>query len=185
VAMEVRHGSQEAESVFYKQVIIPCSVNPLFETLAPLSDDKKRNADHRELVLRFFAYYYSLSKYNGSVKEFLDEFLREKSADNSPTLVAECIQLFQSMLQFVNTHIGTIGFRKTAKSKTTPRARYEALSVGVAFALKEVPNLTPANPISQWLFSEEFQKIVGADSANNTSQLLGRINFVKNKLLES
>lgn len=185
VAMEVRHGSQEAESIFYKSVIIPCSTNPLFESLAPLSDDKKRNADHRELVLRFFAYYYDLDNYNGSVKSFLDNFLKEKSVDESPNLVAECLSIFESMLNFVSTHIGIIGFRKTDRSKTTPRARYEAISVGVALALKQMPTLTPVNPISQWLFSDEFQRIVGADSANNTSQLLGRINYVKNKLLES
>ncbi|HCK0709666.1 DUF262 domain-containing protein, partial [Escherichia coli] len=37
-AMEVRHGSDAATSMFYKDVVTPCSTNSLFSQLAPLSD---------------------------------------------------------------------------------------------------------------------------------------------------
>ena len=77
-----------------------------------------------------------------------------------------------------------MGFKKTPTSKTTPRARYEAIAVGTALALKENPQLQePVIPVGEWLFEEEFETIVTADSANNTSQLKNRIFYVKDKLL--
>ncbi|MEL9440065.1 DUF262 domain-containing protein, partial [Escherichia coli] len=66
-AMEVRHGSDAATSMFYKDVVTPCSTNSLFSQLAPLSDRKRSNGDHRELVLRFFAYLNDLENYKGFV----------------------------------------------------------------------------------------------------------------------
>ncbi len=83
---------------------------------------------------------------------------------------------------FIEKHI-SIGFKKTATSKTTTRARYEAISIGVALALRDSPELEPAINISEWLFTDEFQEIVGADSANNENQLRRRINYVKDMLL--
>ncbi|WP_407243028.1 hypothetical protein [Escherichia coli] len=78
---------------------------------------------------------------------------------------------FEMMLAFVAAHF-PIGFKKTATSKTTPRARYEAIAVGTALALKTNPQLqSPAVPVGEWLFEEEFETLVTADSANNTSQL--------------
>lgn len=87
------------------------------------------------------------------------------------------------MLNFVHVNFPN-GFRRTPTSKTTPRARFEAIAVGVAFALRERPGLTePVVPVSEWLFSDEFQKVISADSANNKSQLLARINYVRSKVL--
>lgn len=182
-AMEVRHGSEEANSKFYKEVIVPCSENPLFSTLAPLSDKKKRNADHRELVLRFFAYLHNFDSYKGYVKPFLDEYLKHESQEESNQVLDAYKLEFNNTMKFIDTHFGGMGFKKTLSSKTTPRARYEAIAVGVAQALQENPNLEPATSISDWLTSDEFQKIVGADSANNVKQLERRISYVKNKLL--
>ena len=45
------------------------------------------------------------------------------------------------MLNFVHVNFPN-GFRRTPTSKTTPRARFEAIAVGVAFALRERPGLT-------------------------------------------
>ncbi|MBE3874986.1 DUF262 domain-containing protein [Vibrio parahaemolyticus] len=182
-AMEVRHGSEEANSEFYKKVIIPCSEDALFSKLAPLSDKKKSNADHRELVLRFFAYLHNLSEYKGYVKPFLDDYLMKESKNTSEVELNGYLTEFNNAMKFIDTHFGGMGFKKTLNSKTTPRARYEAIAVGVALALKEAPHLEPAVEVSSWLTSEEFQSIVGADSANNVSQLMRRINYVKDKLL--
>ena len=92
------------------------------------------------------------------------------------------IKEFENTMTFIEEHI-PLGFKKTTTSNSTPRARYEAIAVGTALALREDSELKPASPVSEWITSEEFQAIVGADSANNTSQLLGRIDYVKNKLL--
>ena len=50
--------------------------------------------------------------------------------------------------------------------------------------IKTNPQLqSPAVPVGEWLFEEEFETLVTADSANNTSQAKNRIFYVKNKLL--
>ncbi|CAM8673364.1 DUF262 domain-containing protein [Leclercia sp. M-A074-M] len=182
-AMEVRHGSDAAASIFYRDVVTPCSTNPLFGRLAPLSDRKRSNGDHRELVLRFFAYLNDLDNYKGFVAPFIDNYLNIQAENVNQQDVDTFKHDFESMLTFVDAHF-PMGFKKTPTSKTTPRARYEAIAVGTALALKTNPQLQePAIPVGDWLFGEEFETIVTADSANNTSQLKNRIFYVKDKLL--
>ncbi|EJW9339266.1 DUF262 domain-containing protein [Escherichia coli] len=182
-AMEVRHGSDAAASIFYRDVVTPCSTNPLFASLAPLSDRKRSNGDHRELVLRFFAYLNDLENYKGYVAPFIDNYLNVQAERVTQQDVDNFKHDFESMLAFVDAHF-PMGFKKTATSKTTPRARYEAIAVGTALALKANPQLqAPVIPVGDWLFGEEFETIVTADSANNTSQLKNRIFYVKDKLL--
>ncbi|WP_194429127.1 DUF262 domain-containing protein [Klebsiella pneumoniae] len=181
-AMEVRHGSDAAASIFYRDVISPCSVNPLFSQLAPLSDRKRSNGDHRELVLRFFAYLNDLDNYKGFVAPFIDQYMNTQANQVTQQNVSSYTDEFEKMLQFVNAHF-PMGFKKTPTSKTTPRARYEAIAVGTALALRSNRSSEPAQPISDWLFEAEFEGIVTADSANNTTQLKNRIFYVRDKLL--
>ncbi|MEG5670450.1 DUF262 domain-containing protein [Enterobacter asburiae] len=182
-AMEVRHGSDAAASIFYRDIVTPCSTNQLFSRLAPLSDRKRSNGDHRELVLRFFAYLNDLDNYKGFVAPFIDNYLNVQAETVTEQDVDNFKNEFENMLAFVDTHF-PMGFKKTATSKTTPRARYEAIAVGTALALRANPQLqAPIIPVGDWLFDEEFEAIVTADSANNTSQLKNRIFYVKNKLL--
>jgi hypothetical protein len=182
VGAETRHGSEFASSLFYKSVVIPCSADALFSKLAPLSNKKKSNGDHLELVTRFFAYLNDLASYDGKVLQFLEGFLA-KSVERSELEVAADLAEFNRAMQFIDTHF-SMGFRRTPTSKTTPRARFEAIAVGVAQALRESPNLEePATLVSEWLFSEEFQLVISADSANNKAQLLSRIEYVRNKVL--
>ncbi|EOX7391677.1 DUF262 domain-containing protein [Enterobacter quasiroggenkampii] len=182
-AMEVRHGSDAAASIFYRDIVTPCSTNQLFSRLAPLSDRKRSNGDHRELVLRFFAYLNDLDNYKGFVAPFIDNYLNVQAETVTEKDVDNFKNEFESMLAFVDAHF-PMGFKKTATSRTTPRARYEAIAVGTALALRADPQLqAPIIPIGDWLFDEEFEAIVTADSANNISQLKNRIFYVKNKLL--
>lgn len=181
--MEVRHGSTFAASRFYKEVISACADDELFNTLAPLSSKKRSSGDHRELVLRYFAYLNHINEYKGSVKPFLDDFLSEYSERKDTNEIEGLINEFNQTMKYISENI-PMGFRKTPTSKTTTRARYEAISVGTALAIREGLNAEPKTPISTWITSDEFQKIVGADSANNISQLNARINYVKNKLLD-
>lgn len=184
--MEVRHGSEQGAKKFYRNVLQPLASSSLFSVLAPLSDKKKANKDHLELVLRYFAYSNDIENYKGTVKPFLDAYLDKATIELEATddNAAEAyINDFNKVLDFIDNNFGGMGFKKTMTSSTTTRARYEAIAVGVRLALNEEPELEPAIPVSQWIISDEFQLVVGADSANNTSQLTNRIDFVKNKLL--
>ena len=86
------------------------------------------------------------------------------------------------MLDYAEKILGERGFKKRLTSKSTPRARFEALSIGIALAQEENPDL-PVRDVSGWIDGKEFAKCTRSDAANNKNKLVGRIDFVKNKLL--
>ena len=88
---------------------------------------------------------------------------------------------FNNMLDFAEQFLGKRGFRKKTKSKSTPRARFEALAVGISLALMEKADLEISN--ATWIESDEFIDITRSDAANNKTKLKKRIDFVKDKLL--
>ena len=56
------------------------------------------------------------------------------------------------------------------------------MSVGVALALRARPDLVIVN--IDWIDSDEFREFTTSDASNNQGKLRGRIEFVRNKLLE-
>lgn len=83
-------------------------------------------------------------------------------------------------LEFIEKNIPN-GFRKTEGSKTIPKVRFEAISVGTNLALREKSNLEVED--TKWLDSNEFKKWTTSDAANNKSKVIGRIEFVRDCLL--
>ena len=86
------------------------------------------------------------------------------------------------MLAYAEKILGKRGFRKTPTSKSTPRARFEALAIGINMALRVNPELPPKE-ISSWIDTDEFKDIITSDGANNKGRLKNRIDYVKNHLL--
>ena len=60
--------------------------------------------------------------------------------------------------------------------------RFDAIAVGVTLALRENAAITPVNVVD-WLESAEFKQHTTSGSANNRSKVTGRIDYVKNMLL--
>ena len=85
------------------------------------------------------------------------------------------------MLRFVDSNLPD-GFRKKGRGRKVPRVRFEALSVGIGLALRERENLVVKN-IGDWLEGEEFKKWTTSDASNNRINVIGRVEFVKDKLL--
>lgn len=153
---------------------------------------RKENWEDRyegfELVSRFFAYYDNyecdFENYTGNVTTYIDDYVEEqnKKAKKDDNIILKCRENFEKMLSYAEKILGKRGFRKSLTSKSTPRARFEALSIGIAVALKENPDL-PVRDVADWIDGEEFAKCTRSDAANNKNKLVGRINFVKNKLI--
>ena len=155
---------------------------------AARSSSRDSNTCFLELVSRFFAYYdnyeNNYENYTGNVTKYIDDYVEEqnKKAEENENIIIECQKTFANMLSYAEKILGKRGFRKSLTSKSTPRARFEALSLGIAVALKENPNL-PIREVKGWIDSEEFAKCTRSDAANNKTKLVGRINFVRDKLL--
>jgi len=174
-APEVRKGAFTGQ--FYG-FIIECAKNELFKRLCPISDDSRNRGGAEELILRFFTYAdYGLNRKEKG-RRLLDNYVIEQNENGfDPNRKRK---EFENMLEFVGKYF-KLGFRRAENSKFTPRVRFEAISLGVHFALKEKQNLQPS--YMDWLDSLQFKEVTTSDSSNNTGRLSARVNFVRDCLL--
>ena len=173
---EVRRGSYPGKLTSY---IEKCCKNELFVALCPISKNKAVRQERFELVLRFFAYLNDYKHFEHGVNPFLNDFLA-KNLDSFDEQQYETD--FIGMLNFVQKHF-QFGFAKSQNATTTPRVRFEAISVGVALALRAYPNLEVKNV--DWLNSEEFKVLTTSDASNNEGKLVARVEYVRDRLIEA
>ncbi len=172
---EVRRGSYPGKLTHFVE---KCCDNKDFTSLCPISKSKSLRQERFELVLRFFAYLYNYQSFVHDVNSFLDNFL----SDNQETFNEDQYKLdFEGMLAFVKRNFA-YGFAKTKNAKATPRVRFEAISVGVALALKEKSNLVTVD--TSWITSNEFKELTTSDASNNQGKLVRRIEYVRDRILE-
>lgn len=171
---EIRRGSFPGKLTNF---IEECCKNQLFIKLCPISKSKAIRQERFELVLRFFAYLYNYKAFGHEVNPFLNEFL----SNNLETFDEEMYKAdFENMLKTVEDNF-EFGFAKSQNATTTPRVRFEAISVGVALALKEKPDLHIDNV--DWLNSEEFKELTTSDASNNEGKLVARVEYVRDRIL--
>ena len=175
-AIEIRRGIHHGEFITFLE---RCSNHQLFKKLCPISEILQKRYEHLELILRFFAYTNSYREFKHNVDKFLDKYID----DNEKKFDLDSMEKeFVNMLTFVDKYFKN-GFAKTATAKSTPRVRFEAISVGVALALREKPDLKI--PPIDWLESDDFEFHTTTHASNSPKRLAGRVEFVKNKLLEA
>ena len=171
---EVRRGSYPGALTSF---IEECADNEKFIKLCPISKSKSLRQERFELVLRFFAYLNNYKSFVHDVNVFLDDYL----SDNLDSFDSELFRAdFENMLDFVEKNF-QFGFAKTKNAKSTPRVRFEAISVGVALALRENALLSVEDV--SWLNSSEFKELTTSDASNNQGKLVNRIEYVRDRLL--
>lgn len=174
--MEVRWGTQDGP---FLRFIKTCSENERFKKLVPLSEKAVKLREPQEFVLRFFAYLENYRKFDRSVIDFLNEYLKAAQQTFNDDVEARAKQEWEQMLEFSERHFGT--FAKKQGHVRTPRIRFEALSVGTALALRQNPDLVPAS--MAWLESPEFKAHMRSDASNSRPKVIARIEFVRDQLL--
>ncbi|HCE43967.1 MAG TPA: DUF262 domain-containing protein [Lentisphaeria bacterium] len=180
---EIRRGALRGP---FMDLVIELAKDASFIEIAPVTEKQLKEREREELVTRFFAYGDGLDNYDDEVSVFLYAYTREKNVlfTSKSSLSDEYRARFLSMVAFVAGNF-PYGFRRAAKGKASPRARFESIAVGSYLALKQNSSLK-VDPIqvSEWVQSKEFSEVTGADGANAISRLRGRIYFVRDKLLE-
>jgi len=176
---EIRKGA--LAGAFY-DFLAECSEDLIFNEICPIKSAIGMRSEGTERILRFFAYSHSLEKYKGKVSPFLDAYMKDMNKKFNDEIKLEMKAKFDRMINFVKVNFPT-GFRKTMTAKSAPRVRFEAISIGVSNALDINENLE-VNSVD-WLDSDEFKTVTRSDAANNKSNLVGRIDFVRDKLLGS
>lgn len=183
---EIRRGALDGP---FMDFVIELAKNPEFSELTPISESLKKQREHEELVTRFFAYSDSLDGYKDKPSEFLFNYVdrMNKIFGTNPEIADEYRLRFNTMISFVKKTF-PFGFRRTnsKEAKASPRSRFEAIAIGSWLALKENPDIANKDiDVTSWHFSKEFGNITGADGANARARLMGRMDFVKNRLLGS
>ena len=174
VPSEIRRGSYTGPFMTF---IAACAENILFNELCPMSETMKRRYEDSDLVLRFFAYLNNYRHFKHSVVKFLDDFVKSYEKEFEQTYFEN---EFNNMLQFVKCYF-PFGFAKSQNAKTVPKVRFEAISVGVALALRVNPRLTPST--MGWLDSDEFKTHTTTHASNSAPRVAGRIEYVRDALL--
>lgn len=180
---EIRRGALPGP---FMDLVIELAKDSSFIEITPVTDRQLKEREREELLTRFFAYGDGLDDYADEVSAFMYAYTRKMNFlfTSTPSLSVEYRDRFLKMVRFVASNF-PYGFRRTAKGKASPRARFESIAVGSYLALKQNSSLKVApSRISEWVQSKEFSEVTGADGANAISRLKGRIYFVKNKLLE-
>lgn len=179
---EVRRGALKGP---FMDLVIALSTEPDFIALAPISHKLKMEREYEELVIRFFTYSDGLDNYKDRPSEFIFKYAKKmnKVFSESPDLADVYKKRFIEMVSFVKKTF-PYGFRRTPKGRASPRSRFESIAIGSFMALQKNPKLAQSPPnVSQWFDEKEFKIIIGADGANVTARIMGRINFVRDKLL--
>ncbi len=181
-AVEIRRGMEPGP---FLELTSEIAADELLHTLAPVSEAMKRRFEYEELVTRFFAFMDRYADYGIGgkvVKDFLLTYVKDTNAKirDDPAHRVAMKSEWDGMLNFVRNYLPD-GFKKTGPGRKVPRVRFEAISVGVGLALRENPKLVPANV--EWLESKEFKKWTTSDASNNRLNVIGRIEFVRDRLL--
>ncbi|PQJ84112.1 DUF262 domain-containing protein [Aliivibrio sifiae] len=172
---EIRKGSFSGP--FY-DFVCALAEDEQFNKLCPVSHKAAKRGEREELILRFFAYSKNYLDFKHSVFNFLDDYLRDANKE-----VFDKKQLkndFRAMLNYVENNLPN-GFRKSAKSNTTPRVRFESIAIGINLALKSQPTLT--NKGDGFIHTNEFNTHVTSHASNSGPRLRGRIEYVRDWLL--
>jgi hypothetical protein len=173
--MEQRRGIMRGPFVTF---IEKCAAHPLLHKLAPLAPSYIKRREREEFALRFFAYAERYLNFDKSVKEFLDQYVKDKNQNfDENAMWSE----YDGVLKFVDQYFPGKGFRRR-NFQTAKRVRYEAISVGAALALRANPGLQPPST-EEWSEADEFLKLTTSDASNSKPRVKLRIEYVRDHLL--
>jgi len=186
-AVEVRRGMEPGP---FLALTTELAGDPLLHQLAPISAALRKRYEYEELVTRFFAFLNRYGEYGTGpegkvVRDFLLSYVRDLNSKlkgpKGEKILSQMKAEWSGMLSFVRDHFPD-GFRKRGRGKAVPRVRFEAIAVGTALALRERKTLNSGG-IGEWLDADEFKTWTTSDASNNRVNLIGRLEFVKGKLL--
>jgi hypothetical protein len=195
-AVEVRRGMEPGP---FLQLVTELATDPLLHQLAPISDALRKRFEYEELITRFFAFLNRYEDYGQGdegkvVSNFLLAYVRDTNSSlrpNSPNTQETIEQMrfeWSRMLEFVRDHFPD-GFKKQGRGKKVPRVRFEAIAVGVGLAFRDLDedgldaDDMETDDITTWLNGDEFKEWTTSDASNNRANLVGRVEFVRDKLL--
>jgi len=166
----------------FKNFIIECSKNEDFNSCVKMTDASERNGNREELILKFFAYFEDRSLFEHSVKEFLNDYMAKKTK----TFVnkEQLSRLFLDSFKIINNLLPN-GIVRGNRINTTPLVLYEAITIGIADLVQNNQTDFITNDKLQSLLNDENLKRLTTGATNSRSKLYGRIDYVKDFILNA
>jgi len=156
--MEVRKGLLRGD---FGNFIQELGKNKLFERLYPLTDLAVKRQERQEVLLRFFAFSEEYPNYKKGLGKFLDTYLEKKNKSFTSEDQNAKLKDFNEMLMFVAKHFPRGFVKPISKINFASKIYFEAISVGVSFAIKDNPSLLETESINlDWLNSPEFKSVI-------------------------
>ncbi|GGH67337.1 DUF262 domain-containing protein [Phaeocystidibacter marisrubri] len=175
--MEKRQGIFGGK--FIQFVKNKCATHPLYKRHTEFTETMLSRGEDEELIIRFFAFSDRYRVFKSGVNDFLNDYTDDSNKKlEKDRLLSE----FERMLEFVDKFLDH-GFLKKEGSKKTPRVRFEALSVGINLALREKPDLINSQIDMSFIENDEFVGLTTGGSHNVQSNVIARIEYVRDKLL--
>ena len=155
-----------------------CSKNEDFNKVVRVRSGNESNGTREEFALRFFAFYENYKHFDHSVVDFLNDFMQDNmKKDPRPSAVANFVQTFSFLREELPN-----GIIHGNRNSMTPVNLFEAISVGVATALKTGKGLKHGI-IGQIMREEELRKFT-TGATNSKRMVVGRIEYVRDRILE-
>jgi uncharacterized protein with ParB-like and HNH nuclease domain len=144
-----------------------------FVTAVKLKETAQQNGMAEEYVLRFFAYLENHGEFEHSVKEFLNDYMKEHA--NRPPSPAKLTLFRKTFATLAEAY--PVGITR-GQSSITAANLYEALAVGVALAIKAKKTVSIAK-LKKLADNADLKKLT-TGATNSRKMVLSRINFVFN-----
>lgn len=154
-----------------------CAEKSYFQKSVKMTKNAERNRSLEELVLRFFAYFEDTENFDHSVLGFLNIYMEKKARDFTNRSTLESV--FDKTFEYINNHAPN-GIVRSNRKNVTPLVLFEAVSVGVAKAIKSKVKL-PDKPLTA-LLDDELLKNTTTGATNSKTMLMARLDRVKELL---
>ncbi|KAB8058034.1 DUF262 domain-containing protein [Janthinobacterium sp. FT14W] len=149
---------------------------PEFKKVVNLRENDLQNGTGEEYALRYLAYLYNYHGFKKSVKDFLNDYMKENAS--KPISTAK-ISLMKKVMNAMATAYPT-GLSR-GKTKVTPANLFEAISVGAALAI-QAGAVLDHKKLAGLVDDKELKKLTSGGT-NNPRMVTGRIELVRDRLL--
>ena len=161
----------------FAEMVDELSSTKEFRTVVKLTSKQRKDGTAAECVLRFFAFLDRYREFDHSVKDFLNDYMRE--ASKSFDVDVRKVEFTRALHELARAY--PRGITRSPNKNRTPLNLFEGVAVGAALALKKYEHLDTQD-LRKWMVSPELRKFTTA-ATNDRKNVRGRIEFCRDRFL--
>lgn len=144
-----------------------------FRQVVKISKNSEKTGNYEELVLKFFAYHQNRKYFSHSVKEFLNDYMKNKNESFKDKKSLK--ELFENTFSKLSELLPD-GIVRSNRKNTTPLVLFEAISIGVAESI--LKNRKINKKVLLGLLDDDALKDLTTGGTNSKIKLNNRIDHV-------